>query len=612
MDNIECPACRTPLSLTLGKFALAVAGSSEPAPKTDENTDGNVAAAVVVEPPVESAEKPRTKDSLAYSAAVNKLHDELADSLRQFLAEGGAWSEPRTSPEIYESFQNWFEAKNGHVWGSLSKNRVSKVLVEKLGATWFKSARGRLYTLPVELQAPAGPKAPSDAYREIYVGTAEPVPVPAPAADAVVLDPVAGNVVLAADGSFAGQAHDAPEITVPPFVDFPETTEPGSFVAVTAGGVSDAATGERLSSAPEPFPYVVGLSPAEVDLPFGALEMLFVSRLPAGLMSTGAPVELVTPAGGAPGVRGMVLASAPVLPNAVVDGGDLQSLVAEPEPDEEEAAAADAAPLPGPDGEPVDPDRLCNSCVLPFGHEGPCGEKWNPGDDAPVPLLELPGSDRLRKNREAAAAAGPLPHEHEPWCRGYSHAGPCRRGVLDGTEKPPARVTEEPVPGEEPPAAGMLVPDTAPAGSRLYSVELNDDQAGWSPGRLAELVRRRMDIAGYGDQVLWGETVLRRVGSKRYATAVMAPAGAEGAAAAAPADGPVFVPAYAEEGLAPAPGETVPEPAAATAVAAVGAVADVLGGEPLSDSAAAALAAYRAAAAHTAFPADVADPGDWG
>lgn len=59
-------------------------------------------------------------------------------------------------------------------------------------------------------------------------------------------------------------------------------------------------------------------------------------------------------------------------------------------------------------GDEPDPDRLCNSCVLPFGHEGPCGDPWSPsGPDAGSPTVPATGGEEPATVDDGNAGTGP-------------------------------------------------------------------------------------------------------------------------------------------------------------------------------------------------------------
>lgn len=121
-------------------------------------------------------------------------------------------------------------------------------------------------------------------------------------------------------------------------------------------------------------------------------------------------------------------------------------------------------------GEPIDPNRLCNSCELPYGHEGPCGEPWRPGSDQPEgspPAGEEPATDDAdhagagpREGSQGPAAAAVLPQRSSTF---PAHTVDCALAATSGVAPCDCGATPpHPVVGDEPAGVeGVLPPAVA-------------------------------------------------------------------------------------------------------------------------------------------------------
>lgn len=131
---------------------------------------------------------------------IAEFNAELVSALREFVSVH-PWEGHRLPGDIFADFLDWCrrapDGSSPRLWlahNRLTKNRISKLLVSELGATWYKGPGGRLYRLPEEYQ-PAGTARGGD--------TAGGLTAEVPGADGAL--PVGGGLVPAGRVDLAGE-----------------------------------------------------------------------------------------------------------------------------------------------------------------------------------------------------------------------------------------------------------------------------------------------------------------------------------------------------------------------------------------------------------------------
>ncbi|UXE04796.1 hypothetical protein QEH44_gp60 [Arthrobacter phage Shambre1] len=169
MSHIECPACKTSLEVDAVQFSVRVVESvsaefeAQNVPAAAPISEPEPAAPAAVEEPAPGPSEPvKPKRVTPPDTGGAILNDLLAKGLREWVRVH-PWPGFEPSADLHARYVEW--AKGGPedqpVYPfMITKNRFSKVLVESLGATWYKGAAGRMYGLPEELRAHAEPEVP--------------------------------------------------------------------------------------------------------------------------------------------------------------------------------------------------------------------------------------------------------------------------------------------------------------------------------------------------------------------------------------------------------------------------------------------------------------------
>jgi hypothetical protein len=292
MTEIHCPACSALLNLS-----LAVSGAE------------SHQFAQVQQPVIKSKARKESERLAGFNG-------DLVSALREFLAVH-PWAGHRLPGEIQEDFLTWCRLSPDDrrlmrfvTPFPITKNRISKLLVSEIGATFIKGSKGREYRLPEALQpagadgAPpvdngAGPAAGVDLGGEGSLGLTGVASLPlaehvaAVRAQAAAEDdwaPSYSNYIIPTRAEAAAAAAVEDGISDPmqevvveePDYSLPEhlVLDGPSVFPVEAG----AAPAEPSGS------WWVYLTDAEADYEPEALEQVALGRLPDRLVLTGVPL----------------------------------------------------------------------------------------------------------------------------------------------------------------------------------------------------------------------------------------------------------------------------------------------------------------------------------